>query len=126
MYNNKIQKYYSQIAEIYKKYQPAIIALEEEIDNAILSVISDEDKKDDTLSIPRFFSTMYWVQTYVNTPTKGGKCDFDDEESEYYHLKVDGVNFTECVGHDPTISDDTYTATSEDTYYDDNYDEEVE
>lgn len=108
MYNSKIKKYYPHIAEVFKKYKDRVSALDKEIMDAIMEGISEEDKNDNTMSIPTFFTSNPWIQVYVTEPSEGAVFGHEEQDvsgdpeyiNRYYGLEVDGIHVTECVGKD--------------------------
>ena len=70
---------YKGLAAIYKEYKDKAKAIEPNV------------------QVHNLFLPADWVQTYPDAPSEGAELRFEDAETAYYRLTVDGVTFSEAV-----------------------------
>lgn len=81
---------YKGLAALYKEYKDKAKALYDEWEVKAKAI-------EPNVQVHNPFTLGDWVQTYPDAPSEGAKLNFEDAETAYYRLTVDGVTFSEAV-----------------------------
>ena len=96
---NNLERFYPQLAELYKKYADRAQALYAEFEQDIISIVGTDSSytKKQSHPVSNIFCTSGSIQVYPDVPSKDAEFYFEVDDAIFYTTCVDGVNITECV-----------------------------